>query len=375
MRTDTTRRTSAERCAAASPSQHRHQRDDAGTAADEQHRGVAVPDEPAADRAADLELVADDARSSCRNVETSPSSRRSTVSSISLGVVGRRGDRVRPRPRCTVGCREPDDEVLAGHVMASGRSRREPEGLGARRLGRDARRRCRGLPRRGGRVGRSCISHLGSAVRATGRRGRGSRCCSQKPGSSWSSSSSPATHLALFQKYRCGTSRRAGPPWSRCERLAVDIPDDPRLAAGHIGEREVGRVTGVRVGKHVGRGRQRARATARSVSTETPANVMPSFDHVVTQWMSPVVGRRRKGVDLLPRPRRRALDEPVDGERPAVGRQVRRRLGGEDGPVASGVVLAGRKARVALRRTSSSESSCEEGHQPNVRNSRGGSRY
>jgi hypothetical protein len=29
------------------------------------------------------------------------------------------------------------------------------------------------------------------------------------------------------------------------------------------------------------------RAAASSVSTETPVNVMPSFDQVVTQWMSP----------------------------------------------------------------------------------------
>jgi hypothetical protein len=29
------------------------------------------------------------------------------------------------------------------------------------------------------------------------------------------------------------------------------------------------------------------RAAASSVSTDTPSNVIPSFDHVVTQWMSP----------------------------------------------------------------------------------------
>src|SRR5207237_10369166 len=37
---------------------------------------------------------------------------------------------------------------------------------------------------------------------------------SQKPGSSSSRSSNPRTHFALFQKYRCGTSRRTGPPCS-----------------------------------------------------------------------------------------------------------------------------------------------------------------
>jgi hypothetical protein len=35
-----------------------------------------------------------------------------------------------------------------------------------------------------------------------------------KPGSSCSTSSRPRTHFALFQKYRCGTSSRAGPPCS-----------------------------------------------------------------------------------------------------------------------------------------------------------------
>ena len=37
---------------------------------------------------------------------------------------------------------------------------------------------------------------------------------SQNPGSSWSSSVIGSIHFALFQKYRCGTIIRTGPPCS-----------------------------------------------------------------------------------------------------------------------------------------------------------------
>ena len=55
----------------------------------------------------------------------------------------------------------------------------------------------------------------------------------------------PATHLALFQKYRCGTSSRAGPPCSRGSGSPSCSRDDPGLAAGEVREREVGRVAAV----------------------------------------------------------------------------------------------------------------------------------
>ena len=83
MRTDTTSRTQVGPARLAGEPQHRHQRHDARAAADEQRGRVAVPDEPAADRAAHLEL-SPTTTTSCRNVETSPSSSRSTVSSISF---------------------------------------------------------------------------------------------------------------------------------------------------------------------------------------------------------------------------------------------------------------------------------------------------
>src|ERR687898_458098 len=36
----------------------------------------------------------------------------------------------------------------------------------------------------------------------------------------------------------------------------------------------------------------RAAASARSVSTETPSQTVPNLDHLVTQWMSAVMGSR-----------------------------------------------------------------------------------
>ena len=86
------------------------------------------------------------------------------------------------------------------------------------------------------------------------------------------------------------------------------------------------------------------RAAASNVSTDTPVNVMSNFDHVVTQWMSPVIGGLRERVDLVPRPRGLLLHEPLDAERPRVGGELRRGLGGEHRPALAGVVLAGWQA-------------------------------
>ena len=77
------------------------------------------------------------------------------------------------------------------------------------------------------------------------------------------------------------------PPVFGRERPSVDLPHHPRLAASHIGEWKIRRVSGVRnattcVALRLGPD------ASRSVSTETPLKLMPSFDHVVTQWMSPL---------------------------------------------------------------------------------------
>src|SRR5918993_891238 len=79
---------------------------------------------------------------------------------------------------------------------------------------------------------------------------------------SWEVSCSPLTHLALFQKYRCGTSSRAGPPCSG--------------SSGSPSQKAVTYPAAVS-------------APSSSVSTETPSHLVPSLDHLVTQWMSFVI--------------------------------------------------------------------------------------
>src|SRR6185437_14307518 len=99
----------------------------------------------------------------------------------------------------------------------------------------------------------------------------------------------PRTHLALFQKYRCGTSRRAGPPCSG----ASGAPSYPN--ATHAWPP----VTSASARFVVYRPSQKAvtngssvmpfaRAAASSVSSDTPSHLVSNLDHLVTQWMSTV---------------------------------------------------------------------------------------
>src|SRR5918911_3250302 len=99
----------------------------------------------------------------------------------------------------------------------------------------------------------------------------------------------PLTHLALFQKYRCGTSRRAGPPCSGSSgspsySSAIHALPPRRSSSGTF---------------VVYPPSQKARTNAplvstpsSSVSTDTPVHVVSSFDHLVTQWMSTVTVSR-----------------------------------------------------------------------------------
>src|SRR3954447_7833639 len=95
----------------------------------------------------------------------------------------------------------------------------------------------------------------------------------------------PRTHFALFQKYRCGTSSRAGPPCSGSSgspsysyathafpsvtssraRLVVEPPSHHATASSPHGS-----------------------VPSSSASTDTPVHVVSNFDHFVTQWMSTV---------------------------------------------------------------------------------------
>ena len=244
--------------------------------------------------------------------------------------------------------------MLAGQVRRR-LAQRQPERLGRRCLRADL-----GDPgllpfagpgKGAGRAGSlSCsvtapVSPLGSAARARGRRGRDSRCAPRSRVRRGRAGGARTTHLALFQKYRCGTSSRAGPPCSLASGSPFVVPHHPRLAAGHVGQREVGRVAGVRRGQHIaGRrhrpGRRQQRVDGHTV--ERDAELRPGRDAVDVAR----VVRARQRLDLVPGPFDRLLDQPLDVEGPGGGGQARGGFGGEHGPVRAHVVLAGRQPRV-----------------------------
>ena len=94
-----------------------------------------------------------------------------------------------------------------------------------------------------------------------------------------------ATHLALFQKYRWGTSSRAGPPCSGSR----SSPSKPYATqACHPARRPAAGSSCSRRRRRRSRTRRWCRSPSSSVSTETPSQRVPSFDHFVTQWMSTV---------------------------------------------------------------------------------------
>src|SRR5215510_1357192 len=93
------------------------------------------------------------------------------------------------------------------------------------------------------------------------------------------------THLALFQKYRCGTSSRAGPPCSGASGAAsysYAIQALPPVTSS------TGRFAVYPPSQKASTYPADGSTPASSVSTETPRQVVSSFDHLVTQWMSTV---------------------------------------------------------------------------------------
>ena len=225
--------------------------------------------------------------------------------------LGRRGDRVRALRLVAVLGGQPHVDVLAGAVPRPP-GHVEHERARARRLGDDRRARVAVAPAAGG------VSRPSSAARATGRRSCGSRPPPRSRARRSTVSVSPRTHFALFQKYRCGTSSRAGPPCSGSSGSPSYSYDDPRPAVGHVLERQVGRVAAVATTRS--RTRPRSSTPSSSTSTDTPVHVVSSFDHFVTQWMSTVnvsVGSARNSSQVH---ERALVDGAVDREAPLVER-------------------------------------------------------
>ena len=166
---------------------HRHQRHDARAAGHEQQRAALrrLPDEVAADRAAQLDLVArpqlvGQVRRDLAVVEA-------LDGELDAGAVGRRGDRVAALRLVAVLGGQPDVDVLPGAVTGPV-GHVEDERLGAGRLGDDV-----------DDVATCQLSRRSTAAPAMGRRSCGSRRLPE-PGLVLSMSRSPRTHFALFQK-------------------------------------------------------------------------------------------------------------------------------------------------------------------------------
>ena len=215
-------------------------------------------------------------------------------------------------------------------------------------------------------IGAASLSHRGTAARATDRRGCGSRSVPRSQVHHDRGCCRPETHLALFQKYRWGTSRRTGPPWSAgsgCPSTSQAIHALPSLtsARGRLVVYPVCERASTCVAAGSGR------ATARRSSTDTPvkrhAELRPRRHAVDVA----VVLRWGQGVDLLPVPRHRLLDESVDGERPVAARQARPGLGGQDRPTGPGVVLTRRQPWIKLGCPAAAESTGEQGHPRTLR--------
>ena len=122
----------------------------------------------------------------------------------------------------------------------------------------------------------SCqVSRPGSAARAMDRRGCGSRSPPRTRARRASVRVSPRTHFALFQKYRWGTSRRAGPPCSGSQRLAGVLVGHPGLARRSRPPRPGWSCSHRRTRRSDTRPRSRRRSSR--VSTETPFQPVSSL--------------------------------------------------------------------------------------------------
>ena len=162
-----------------------------------------------------------------------------------------------------------------------------------------------------------------SAPPATGRRACGSRGSPRSP--AWSSRHrvSELTHLALFQKYRCGTSSRAGPPCSAASGWPSNSNATQALPPREVRQRQVRRVAAVAAGHHVPRlGVDAVEQLVDGHPAPGGAELRPAGDAVD-------VGVDRLGAErhqIRPRPGLRRARLGRQGERPVVGADALRRV-------------------------------------------------
>ena len=215
--------------------QHRHQRHDPRAAPDEQQRAARgrLPDEVAADRAAQLELVAgpqlvDEIRRDLAVVEALDGEHERSL-------LGRRRDRVAALRLVAVLGGQPDVDVLAGPVAGPAGAASSTRLLTPRRL-LDA----------SSTTSASCqVSRPRTAARATGRRSCGSRSPPRSPARRRSRSCEAAHPLRALPEVEVRHEQPRRAAVLGLERLAVVAERDPRLAARDVLEREVGRVAAV----------------------------------------------------------------------------------------------------------------------------------
>ena len=127
----------------------------------------------------------------------------------------------------------------------------------------------------------------------------------------------------------------------RRQRLALKVPCDPSPAPGHVREREVGGVPGVRKRQDMGRSGQWLRRLQEGVNRDA-AEIDSELRPGRNAMYIPVERGWLEGVDLLPAPRHRLSHQTLDLEGPRCQIQLRCYLSREDRPVLSHVVLSWR---------------------------------
>src|SRR3954468_7713851 len=144
------------------------------------------------------------------------------------------------------------------------------------------------------------------------------------------------------------------------QRAPLVRPDDPRLPAADVLQRQGRGVPGRGRGEHeprLRRGRRRIEQHVHGDPAEAGVELRPRRDAVDVA----LVLRLRQRVKVGPAPGVLVVDEAVDGHRPAVGIESRGHLGGQDREVLARVVLAGWEPRVALGVAPADEASGSHG--------------
>ena len=195
----------------------------------------------------------------------------------------------------------------------------------------------------------SLLSRRCSALRATGRRGCGSRATPRSRARRGRLDAQAADPLRALPEVAARHDEPGRAAVLRRERLAVVLAGDERLVVERR-RRAAGSSCSRRRSRRSTNAARRVELDVleQRVDADTPCQRMSSCVHFVTQLMSTTKSRRRQRQEARPTSSGPArATRPSMRERPAVERRVRRRAGGEHREVGR-QVLAGRDPRRAV---------------------------